>query len=206
MDSKAKRLKYSCYASSVAMAAVANLSPLLFVTFRTLYGISYSLLGLLVLINFVTQLIVDLIFSFFSHRFNIAKTVKSVPALTCVGLAIYAVWPWCFPQHVYAGLVTGTVLFSASSGLSEVFGSPIIAALPSKDPDREMSKLHSCYAWGFVFVVLFSSLFLLLAGTQNWQWLALLFIVIPLIAGLLIFGCDIPDLAPRKRPPVLCGF
>ena len=70
MNNKIKRLKYACYSANVTMSVVGNLSPVLFLTFRSLYGISFSLLGLLVLINFVTQLIIDLIFSFFSHKFN----------------------------------------------------------------------------------------------------------------------------------------
>ena len=78
---KIKRLQYACYSANVTMSVVGNLSPVLFLTFRSLYGISYTLLGLLVLINFTTQLIVDLIFSFFSHKFNIAKTVKSIPSV-----------------------------------------------------------------------------------------------------------------------------
>ena len=56
MDKKILRVKLACYTTNVSMSVVGNLSPLLFLTFRSLYGISYSLLGLLVLINFVTQL------------------------------------------------------------------------------------------------------------------------------------------------------
>ena len=70
-QTKIKHLKLACYSSNVTMSVAGNLSPILFLTFRTLYGVSYSLLGTLVLINFVTQLVIDLIFSFFSHRFNI---------------------------------------------------------------------------------------------------------------------------------------
>ena len=62
---KYSRLKAACYMTNISMSVVGNLSPLLFVTFRETYGISYTLLGLLVLINFSTQLIVDLVFSFF---------------------------------------------------------------------------------------------------------------------------------------------
>ena len=70
------RVKSGCYATNITMAVVCNLPPVLFITFHSLYGVSYSLLGLLVLINFVTQLTVDLIFSFFSHKINIPKVVK----------------------------------------------------------------------------------------------------------------------------------
>jgi hypothetical protein len=82
------------------MSVVSNLPPLLFLTLRPLYGISYTLLGLLVVINFVTQLIVDLIFSFFSHRFNIEKAVRMTPLITAIGLIFYALWPYVFPGNV----------------------------------------------------------------------------------------------------------
>ncbi len=181
------------------MSVVGNLSPILFLTFRSLYGISYSLLGLLVLINFVTQLGVDLIFSFFSHRFNISKTVKAIPWLAVCGFLVYALWPFLLPDHVYAGLVIGTVIFSAASGFNEVLISPVIAAIPAKDPDREMSKLHSVYAWGVVVMVVISTAFLLLAGSENWQWLALLFVTVPLVSGILFLGSEIPPMETSER-------
>ena len=193
------RLKAACYTSNVAMSVVGNLSPLLFLTFRSLYDISYSLLGLLVLINFCTQLGIDLVFSFFSHKFNIPATVKIMPLLTVAGLLVYGVWPWLFPDSVYAGLVIGTVLFSASGGLGEVLISPVIAAIPAKDPDREMSRLHSIYAWGVVGVILVSTLFLLVCGGENWQWLALLFVLVPLVAFGLYAGADIPAMKTEER-------
>ena len=196
---KIKRLKYACYSANVTMSAVGNLSPVLFLTFRSLYGISYSLLGLLVLINFVTQLIVDLIFSFFSHKFHIAKTVKSIPLIAVFGFLVYALFPFFFPDHVYVGLVIGTVIFSAASGLAEVLISPVIAAIPADDPDKEMSKLHSLYAWGVVFVIVVSTVFLLLAGGEYWQILALLFMLIPLLSAFLFFGSEIPAMETPKQ-------
>lgn len=196
---KIKRLKYACYSANITMSAVGNLSPVLFLTFRSLYDISYSLLGLLVLINFVTQLIVDLIFSFFSHKFHIAKTVKSIPLIAVFGFLVYALFPFFFPDHVYVGLVIGTVIFSAASGLAEVLISPVIAAIPADDPDKEMSKLHSIYAWGVVFVIVVSTVFLLLAGGEYWQILALLFMLIPLLSAFLFFGSEIPAMETPKQ-------
>ena len=197
MYNKYKRVKYACYTTNLSMSVVANLSPVLFITFRNLYGISYSLLGLLVLVNFVVQLTVDLIFSFFSHKFNISKTVKITPLLTVIGLSVYALLPWVFPDNAYFGLIVGTVIFSASGGLAEVLISPVIAEIPSKDPDREMSKLHSVYAWGVVFVILFSTLFLLAFGSENWQYLALVLMLIPITSCILFSKSQIP---PMKTP------
>ena len=199
MQKNHARLKWACYTMNMTMAVVGNLSPVLFLTFRSLYDISYSLLGLLVLINFVTQLTVDLLFSFFSHRFNIAKAVKTGPVLGAVGLLIYALWPFVFPQAVYAGLVIGTVVFSAASGLAEVLISPVIAAIPADDPDREMSKLHSVYAWGSMLVIIVSTLYLLVFGSLHWQGLVLMMMLIPVTSGLLFRSVEIPRMETPER-------
>ena len=61
-----KLAKYACYVTSASMSVAVTLSPLLFVTFRNMYGVSYTLLGLLVVINFFTQLFIDLVFTFFN--------------------------------------------------------------------------------------------------------------------------------------------
>lgn len=199
MHTNYKRLKYACYTTNVSMSVVANLSPILFLTFHNLYGISYSLLGSLVLINFIAQLLIDLIFSFFSHKFNIPLAVKITPLLTLVGLFLYAVCPLAFPQYAYAGLVVGTLVFSVSGGLAEVLISPVIAAIPSDDPDREMSKLHSVYAWGVVPVILISTLFLYVFGPQSWHWLALLYMLVPLVAFLLFTKAQIPQMETPEK-------
>ena len=202
--SKVRHLKYACYSTNVTMSVVGNLSPLLFLTFRSLYGISYSKLGLLVLINFVTQLGIDLVFSFFSHRFNIPKTVKAIPVIAVAGFGLYALLPVLFPQYAYLGLALGTVIFSAASGLAEVLISPVIAALPADDPDREMSKLHSVYAWGGVGVVIFSTVFLLLAGHESWPWLTLILMSVPALSAILFAGSEIPHMdTPEKATGAL---
>lgn len=192
-------VRAGCYATNVTMAVVCNLSPLLFLTFNEFYNISFSLLGLLVLINFCTQLTVDLIFSFFSHKFNIPLAVKCSPVLAASGLIVYALSPVIFPNAVYVGLIIGTVLFSMASGFSEVLISPVIAALPSDNPDRDMSKLHSIYAWGVVGVAVISTLFLFFFGRENWQWLPIIFLIIPLAAAILFAKAKLPEMETPER-------
>ena len=144
MDKKKfKRTKFACYFAYVSTASAFTLPPLLFATFHKMYGISYTLLGTLVLVNFCTQLIIDLIFSFFSKYFNIKTTVCIMPVLTTLGLLTYAIIPSIFPQYAYLGFVLGTVIFSLSAGLGEVLISPIVAAIPSDNSERDMSLLHS---------------------------------------------------------------
>lgn len=191
---KYRLTKKACYLTGMTMSITANLSPLLFVTFKNMYNLSYTLLGLLVVINFCTQLFIDLVFTFFSGKFNIHKTVKATPLIVFVGLILYAVLPKVFPEFAYLWILTGTVIFSVASGLSEVLISPVIAAIPSENPDREMSKLHSMYAWGVVGVTLLSTLFIMAFGGTNWMYLALLWSVVPFTATIMFAKADMPEM------------
>ena len=194
MKTNYKRTKYACFYAYLAMSSVFCLPSMLFVTFRELYGISYTLSGTLVLINFCTQLTIDLVFTFFAKHFNIHKTVKIMPLLTALGLAIYSLIPGIAPQFAYAGLVLGTVIFSVASGLCEVLLSPMVAALPSENPDRDMSMLHSLYAYGVLMVVVVSSVYLKIFGTKNWMYLTLFWAALPLISSVWFSLSPMPDM------------
>ena len=189
-----KRIKIACYGINITMAAVANLSPLLFVTFHNEYSISYTALGLLVLINFSTQLFIDLLFSFFSHRLSAHLALKITPVLSGLGLLVYAMSPFIFPTAPYIGILIGTLIASAASGLAEVLISALIAAIPSEKPDSEMSKLHSVYAWGVVAIIVISTLFLTFVGGGYWYILPLIYTLIPIVCAVLFFTSDFPPM------------
>lgn len=189
-----KLTKYTCYYTYLSMASIFGLPPLLFVTFREMYGISYTLLGTLVLINFCTQLIIDLIFSFFTKYFNIHKTVKIMPLITAIGLIVYATVPLFCPQFAYFGIVLGTIICSIAAGLCEVLLSPIIAALPSDNPERDMSNLHSLYAYGVVIVVLVSTAYFKLFGTNKWAYLVIGLAILPIISSILYCISPMPKM------------
>ncbi len=189
-----KRTRLACYTAYFTMSSVFCLPPLLFMTFQERYGISYTLLGTLVLTNFCTQLLVDLIFTVFSKYFNVQKVVRVMPLITAAGLMIYALIPMCAPQYAFAGLMIGTVIFSVAAGLSEVLLSPVIAALPSDHPQRDMSMLHSLYAFGVFTVVVISTLFLKLFGNQNWMYLTMFWALLPVSAAVLFMLSPMPDM------------
>ena len=189
-----KRTKNACYFTYVAMSSVFALPALLFATFKELYNISYTLLGTLVLVNFCTQLSVDLILSFLNKYFNLHRTIRIMPLITATGMCIYALVPYFFPQYAYLGLLLGTFIFSIAAGLCEVLVSPTIAALPSDNPSKDMSALHSLYGYGFVGVVLLSTLFLQFLGGKYWMWLTLLWAVLPVIASIMLMNSALPDM------------
>lgn len=190
-----KLTKISCFYAYIAMAAAFALPPLLFVTFHEMYGISYTLLGTLVLVNFCTQLSIDLIFSFFAKHFNLKITARVMPLITSAGLIVYALAPYLFKGHEFIGLLIGTIIFSVAAGLSEVLISPIVAAVPSETPDRDMSLLHSLYAWGVLTVVGLSTLYFSVFGSENWTYLALLFAILPISSAVLFFISPMPPVS-----------
>ena len=192
------RTRFACFSAYFTMSSIFCVPPLLFVTFRELYGISYTLLGTLVLTNFCTQLLVDLIFTVFSKHFNIQKIVRIMPLVTSAGLVVYALIPTFFSSYAYLGLWVGTVIFSVSAGLSEVLLSPTIAALPSENPQRDMSTLHSLYAFGVVTMVVISTVFLRLFGTEHWHYLILLLAALPILSSVLFMISPMPSFASSE--------
>ena len=189
-----KRTKLACYSTYLSMSAVFCLPSMLFVTFRETYGVSYTLLGTLVLTNFCTQLIVDLIFTFFTKYFNVKTVVRVMPLITCAGLLVYGIFPTLFPQYAYVGLLTGTIIFSIAAGLSEVLLSPVIAAIPSETPEKDMSMLHSLYAYGVVFVVAVSTIFFKIFGAENWMYLAAFFGLLSIVSCVLFCTSPMPEM------------
>ena len=193
--SKFKRTKLACYLAYFTMSSVFCLPPLLFVTLRDTFNISYTLLGTLVLTNFCTQLAVDLVFTVFSKKFNVKKIVRIMPLITSLGLFIYALVPTFFPKVAYLGLLLGTVTFSVSAGLSEVLLSPMIAAIPSDNPQKDMSTLHSLYAFGVFTVVVVSTVFLKIFTAKNWMWLTMFFAVLPITASVTFMFSPMPEMS-----------
>ncbi len=190
-----KLTKIACYTMSASTSLVSIMSPLLFLTFSELYSISFTLLGFLVVINFCTQLAVDLVFSFLPRIFNIKRVIRAMPLIAFAGFVVYGTLPALFPKFAYFFLALGTVIFSAASGLCEVLTSPIIAAIPSEYPEKEMSKLHSAYGWGFGSVVIVATLLFRLLGKANWYLLPLIFSLFPLVAAIMFAFSPLPDLS-----------
>ena len=141
--------RLGCYTGIFTQAIICNITPLLFIPIMELYGLTYTQLGVLVGVNFVTQVTVDILFSGAIDRYGYRRI--ALPAILCAvaGLLLFSAAPLLFPD-VYLGLLLATMIFAASSGLLEVMVSPIVDALPSRNKGASMSLTHSFYAWGSV--------------------------------------------------------
>lgn len=191
---------YTCYLGIFVQAIVINLTPVLFIPLREQFGLAYGQLGVLVLVNFFTQVICDVVFSPFIDRLGFRKLAVLAPAFTTAGFLLFAASPVLFPNNVYTGIVIATVLFAGSGGIFEVVLSPMVNAIPTKEKTGAMSVLHSFYCWGQVAVVLFTTLLLSVLGRQNWQIIVLLWLVFPVACALLFLKVPIaPPVAEHMR-------
>ncbi len=173
-----KHTTVACFAGYIVQAVINNFVPLLFLTFESDYGIPLSKITLLVTINFAIQLTVDLLSASLIDKIGYRVSVMAADALSCVGLIFLAVLPEAIPDP-YVGLLIAVAVYAVGGGLLEVLVSPIVESCPTENKETTMSLLHSFYCWGHVGVVLLSTLFFTVFGTENWRILALIWAIVP---------------------------
>jgi MFS family permease len=174
-----KSTLHACYLGYITQALIVNLPPLLFVVFQEKFGLSYTMLGSLVVTNFVTQLIVDALAIKWVDRIGQRLSVVLAHFFAAVGMIALALLPQALPSS-YIGLLIATVLFSIGGGLIEVLVSPIVESLPGDAKASSMSLLHSFYCWGQVLVIVISTFALLTIGQDLWFVLPLVWTLLPL--------------------------
>lgn len=193
-----KKTQLACYLGFVTQAICANFVPLLFLTFYNTYGISFGMLAMISTCFFVTQLIVDFACVGIVDRLGYRTCVIAAEVTSGLGLAGLAVLPDLLPLP-YVGILTCVIVYAIGSGLTEVLVSPIIEACPFENKDTMMSLLHSFYCWGWVMVVLGSTVFFAVAGIENWRILALIWSIIPLYNIYNFATCPIEPLVEEGK-------
>lgn len=198
------RTLYACFTGYVVQAIVNNFAPLLFFTFQKSYGIPLTQITLLVTINFMLQLVIDLISISFVDR--IGYRISAVIAHVCAaaGLISLTVLPE-MTQEPFVGIMISVIIYAVGGGLLEVLVSPIVEACPTENKEKAMSLLHSFYCWGHVAVVLFSTVFFYIVGIQNWKVLALLWAIIPLLNSIAFAKVPIAPLIDEEETGLKIG-
>lgn len=167
------------YIGYITQAIVNNFAPLLFITFHDTYGISLEKIGLLVTVNFGTQLLVDLISAKYVDKIGYRTAIVAAHIFAAAGLIGLGFLPDLF-SNPYPGICLAVILYAIGGGLTEVLISPIVEACPTDGKSAAMSLLHSFYCWGSVLVVLLSTVLFSVLGMDSWKTVACLWAVIPL--------------------------
>lgn len=187
-----------CRLASFVQAIVINLAPVLFIPLREEFGLTYEQIGRLILINFTTQVLTDLIFGYIVDRLGPKPFVVAANALAAAGLWVFAFAPAWFGSP-YQGLVLGTVIFSLGSGLLELLVSPIVNSLPSDQKASDMALTHSFYAWGQATVILLTTLVLYAVGREHWRGITLAWSILPVITTLGFMTLHIPRFVEEQH-------
>ncbi len=197
MTKDSRFLVSCCHLGMFVQAMVINLTPLLFIPLREQFGLTFEQIGRLVLLNFLTQMVVDLVCTALADRVPTKPLVVAANFLAALGLVVFATAPFVLDSP-YAGLVLGTLIFSTGCGLLEVLLSPIINAVPSERKSGAMALLHAFYPIGKVAVIIVTGLALWLAGVASWPAVVLIWALVPLLNTLGFALVRIPPLAPEQ--------
>ncbi len=188
-----KKTLIACYLGFVTQAISANFTPLLFLTFKSAYGIGLETVALIPLVFYLTQLLIDFAATRFVDKIGYRTCVVSSQVLSAAGLALMAILPELLPVP-FIGILIAVVLYALGSGLIEVLVSPIVEACPFENKEGMMSLLHAFYCWGAVGVILGSTLFFTVFGVENWKILTLIWAAIPLYNAFNFITCPIERL------------
>lgn len=188
-----KKTLIACYLGFVTQAISANFAPLLFLTFKSTYGITLEKIAMIPLVFYLTQLLIDLVASKIADKIGYRTCVVASQLLSAAGIALMAILPELFPVP-FTGIIVSVVLYAVGSGLIEVLVSPIVEACPFENKDGMMSLLHSFYCWGAMGVILVSTLFFSLFGIENWKILTFIWALVPLYNTFNFINCPIERL------------
>ncbi len=188
-----KKTLIACYLGFVTQAISANFTPLLFLTFKNAYNISFEEIALIPVTFYLTQLLVDLAATKFADKIGYRKCVVASQLLSSLGLILMAVLPELMPVP-FTGIIISVILYAIGSGLIEVLVSPIVEACPFENKDSMMSLLHSFYCWGAMGVILGSTAFFAIFGIECWKVLTFIWALIPLYNTFNFISCPIEKL------------
>lgn len=190
------------YVGYITQAILNNYLPLLFVTFQKTFDISLQKIGSLITINFILQLLVDLVAAKYVDRIGYRPCIIAAHLFAAAGLVSLSVLPFVFDDS-YIGVVISILIYSLGGGLIEVLISPIVEACPSDEKSAAMSLLHSFYCWGHVGVVALTTLFFVSFGIANWRILACLWALIPFLNAVYFLLVPINTLCqPHEKTPM----
>ena len=149
MKSAYRKTMYACFIGYVVQAIVNNFVPLLFVTFQNSYQIPLSKITLLITVNFLIQLLIDLMSAGFIDKIGYRASILLAHGCSAAGILALTVLPELLPDP-FTGILISVMIYAIGGGLIEVLISPIMEACPSDNKEKAMSLLHSFYCWGHV--------------------------------------------------------
>ena len=195
MQNKYFKTKISCYTGFVVQAIINNFLPILFICLQDNYSLDYEELARLIIINFLAQLGVDLLTPKVTKHLGYKVTAFLSQFTAFLGLIMMGILPVVM-RDKYLAICISAVVYALGSGMMEVILSPMVDILPSNNKRGGMSILHSFYCWGQAFTIIVTSALLSLVGTKHWNYIPLVWAVIPFFNALSFL--KVPIIEPKE--------
>lgn len=189
---------HACNIGYVTQAIVNNFAPLLFLTFRSEFGISIAETSALVMLNFVTQMVVAFLSAKIADRISYRRTLVGGGFCSALGLFLLAFLPRLIPRPFLA-LSVSIAVYAIGGGVVEAIDSPLVEACPFKRKAADMSLVHAFYCWGQMLVVLCSSLYFRMFHVENWRVLACVWALVPLLNAVYFMFVPMKSLVSDKE-------
>ena len=192
MEFKYKATRLACYIGYIVQAIINNFLPILFIALQDVYGLGYEKLARLVVFNFATQIVTDLVTPKITAKIGYKKTVILCHFCAAFGLSLLGILPKIIPP--YLAIIISIIIYAFGSGLIEVIVSPIIEMLPTENKSGNMSVLHSFYCWGQAFTIIGSTILIKFFGYTGWAFVPVCWAIIPFLN--MFFFMRVPIIEP----------
>lgn len=188
--------KIASYVGLFVQAIVNNFLPILFIALQDVYNIGYEKLGRIIMFNFITQLVTDILTPKIVGVLGYRKTAFMCQGFAALGLSLLSFLPRIMPDP-YVGIAISVTVYAFASGLMEVILSPLVEMLPTKNKSGNMSILHSFYCWGQAVTALVTTFLVSLFGYTNWMFIPIIWAIVPFIN---MFGfLKVPIIEPEPE-------
>lgn len=190
--------KIASYVGLFVQAIVNNFLPILFIALQDVYNIGYEKLGRIIMFNFITQLVTDILTPKILGVLGYRKTAFMCQGFAALGLSLLSFLPRIMPDP-YVGIVISVTVYAFASGLMEVILSPLVEMLPTKNKSGNMSILHSFYCWGQAVTALVTTFLVSLFGYANWMYIPIIWAIVPFINMFSFLKVPIIEPEPERK-------
>lgn len=190
--------KIASYVGLFVQAIVNNFLPILFIALQDVYNIGYEKLGRIIMFNFITQLVTDILTPKIVGVLGYRKTAFMCQGFAALGLSLLSFLPRIMPDP-YVGIVISVTVYAFASGLMEVILSPLVEMLPTKNKSGNMSILHSFYCWGQAVTAIVTTFLVSLFGYANWMFIPIIWAIVPFINMFSFLKVPIIEPEPERK-------
>lgn len=180
MSTNYRSTKLAAYVGYIVQSIINNFLPILFIALQEVYELSYEKLGRLIVFNFITQMLVDVVTPKVVARIGYRKAAVMCQGAAAAGLVMLGVLPRIM-GNTYLAIILSIIVYATGSGFMEVLLSPMIEMLPTGNKSGNMAVLHSFYCWGQAFTIVVTTALVYLFGYKGWANIPLIWSVIPFL-------------------------